>query len=186
MNKITKRQFMSTVGMGSVALVAGCAGSKLNLNVTDNPELMIFTVESFAVPIGYYAAANKNLDTAFRELYSLATKGTLTTEGVNKIITALGTNDPIAVLMIKRCLRLAEMVGATVEGGTLTSIEGLDPRLVQAVADGYVEGYDTYVLTQAKILQKAIMNPSPSAGHYNLEYDSIEIVQNGKKVNIKI
>ena len=149
MKQLTKREFLATAGVAGAATAMSCAGFDLDFKFPENSELAVFTVETIAIPVGYYAAGNDNMDTAFRELYSLATTGKLTPEGINKVIMALGTDDPIAVIMVRRALRLAELAGATIDGGLITDIAGLDPRLVQAVADGYVEGFDTYKATQA-------------------------------------
>ena len=100
------------------------------------------------MPIGYYAAQKPDIDTGLREIYSLATTGKLTPEGVNKILAALNSSDPLQMMMIKRALRLAEMAGATIELGQITNIEGLDPAYIEAIARGYIEGYDTYMLTK--------------------------------------
>ena len=106
MKSLTKREFLTTAGVAGAATAMSCAG--LNLKLPENKELAIFTVETIAIPVGYYAAGNDNMDTAFREMYSLATTGKLTAEGINKVIMALGTDDPIAVIMVRRALRLAE------------------------------------------------------------------------------
>ena len=139
-----RREFLT--GMGVTVLAAGCAG----INLKENGEQGVFTlfmVETATVPIGYYAAQSEEIDTAMRAIYDLAVEGKLTPAAVNKILQLLDTDDPIATLMIGRVLRLAELAGATVEGGSVISMTDIDPRVVKAAADGYVEGYDTYMLT---------------------------------------
>ena len=144
-----RRQFL--VAAGSAGLLTACSG-KFNLNSIgdgESSELALFTVETIAVPLGYYAGQSEVADLSLRSIYDLATKGTLTTESVNHILKTLGASDPIAVLLVKRALRLAELAGASVEGGSIIDLAGLDPKVVEAIARGYVEGFDTYKLTSA-------------------------------------
>ena len=128
-----------------IVLIVGCAG--LNLNLENNRDVVIYTVESLAVPIGYYAAQNEYIDTSLRQVYNLAVTGKLTPEAINNIVKGLDVDDPLQILMIKRGIRLLELVGAQVDGQTIVSLAGLDPELVEAAARGYVDGYDTYKLS---------------------------------------
>ena len=134
--------------IGMLLLAGGCSGLQLD-SATVNKDVVAYTVESLAVPIGYYAASNEIIDTALREAYSLATEGKLTVDGVNKILDAVGTEDPLQIILVKRAIRLLEMVGAQIDPGTslVTSIDGLDIELIRAAAKGYVDGFDTYKIT---------------------------------------
>jgi hypothetical protein len=131
----------------SVAL-AGCAGFDWkNLGDNANAALGTYAVESAAVLIGYYAAQAPSADTALRGLYDLAMEGKLSPAAVNSILTALGAADPLAVIMVRRAIRMAELLGATVEGGTIIDLAGLDPALVEAARIGYEDGFATYKAT---------------------------------------
>lgn len=138
-----RRQFLKMAPLG---ILAGCAvGQNLKpVGEGFSSDLANFTVESLAVLIGYYAAKNDLVDTALRNVYSLAKDGTLTPEGINIIFKSLDTKDPIQVLMVKRVIRLIGMVGGSVYGTQVLNISGLDPALVEAAASGYVEGYNSY------------------------------------------
>ena len=139
-----KNLILALVAVSFLALT-GCTGMGINF---ENSEMATFTVESIAVPIGYYAAQSPDIDTGLREIYSLAKTGKLTPEGLNKILDALNTKDPLQIMMLKRALRLAEMAGATVELGQITDLQGINPATLEAIARGYVEGYDVYMLTR--------------------------------------
>jgi len=131
-----------------IALTIGCAGTQLKLDGEGfNRDVVIYTVETLAVPIGYFAAENDLLDTALREAYSLAMEGKLTPDGVNQILEAVGGNDPLKIVMVKRSLRLLELVGAQLDSGLVVSLAGLDKGLIEAAARGYVDGFDTYKIT---------------------------------------
>jgi hypothetical protein len=140
-----RREFL----IGAPLLLTACAGSRINLeNLTeeDNKVFILFTIETTAVPIGYYAASNRDVDLALRGIYELAVNGTLTPEAINRILEALDTQDPLQIILIKRTLRLAELAGAKVEGGKIIGFANLDPDVIKAVAVGYVEGYDTWMI----------------------------------------
>ena len=142
-----KRRDFLTIGGASVLLTA-CSGFSLKeLGEGAEGALQLYFVESAAVPIGYYCAQSESLDTAMREIYSLAVEGKLTPEGVNKILEVMGAEDPLAIIMVKRCIRLAELAGATVDGGVIIDLAGIAPEYIEAIATGYVDGYDSYMLT---------------------------------------
>jgi hypothetical protein len=44
---------------------------------------------------------------------------------------------------------MAELLGASIEGGSIVSLAGLDPKLVEACKVGYNDGYNTYKATTA-------------------------------------
>jgi len=143
-----RRKFL--IAAGSAGLLTACSG-KFNikdLGEGDASLIGTYAVETAAVLIGYYAAQVPTADKALRGLYDLSVKGTLTPEAINTILTTLGAADPIAVLMVRRVVRLAEMLGASVEGGSIISLTGLDPKLVEACKTGYLDGYDTYMATK--------------------------------------
>ena len=155
-----RRDFL--VGIGSAGLLAGCGKFNIkDLGEGDTSILAIYAAETAAVPVGYFAAQLPVADKALRGAYDLAVKGELTPEAINIILTTLGTGDPIAVLLVRRAVRLAELAGASVgDGGTIIGLTGLDPRLVEAIGHGYVEGYDTFMLTQnARWKRKTIHSP---------------------------
>ena len=128
-----------------VALLIGCAG----MQITDD-QTTIYGIETAAVVVGYYAAQQPDIDFVLRNLYELSTTGSLTPSGVNEILERLDRNNPLEQMMIRRVLRLAELVGATVIDGQIVDVAGIPPRFVSAVARGYVEGYDTFVLSEVK------------------------------------
>jgi len=130
-------------------MLAGCAGLNLKSG-TISPELVGFTVETLAVPIGYYSASNEVLDTSLRNVYDLAIKGQLTAEGVNKIMYLMDTNDPLQLMLIRRGLRLLELAGADIVGEQVLSLAQLDKSLIEAAARGYSDGYDTWMLSHQK------------------------------------
>ena len=136
-----RREFLA---LGSTGLLAACAGHNINLEMPGNKELALYTVETIAIPIGYYAGQHTAVDLALRTIYDLAVNGTLTVVAVNRILETLGAQDPMAVLMVRRVVRLGELAGAAIEGGRIVDLAGLDPDYIDAAARGYVEGYDTY------------------------------------------
>ena len=142
-----RREFL--IGAGSAGLLAGCGGkfSLKDLGDGDSGLIGAYAVETAAVLIGYYAAQAPTADKALRGLYDLAVEGKLSPAAVNTILTTLGASDPIAVILVRRSIRLAEMLGATIEGGSIVSLTGLDPKLVEAVKIGYLDGYETYMAT---------------------------------------
>ena len=125
-------------------LMAGCAGMEI-----PESQSVIYGIETAAVVVGYYAAQQPDVDMALRNIYDLSTKGKLTPEGVNAILLRLDRTNPLELLLIRRVLRLAELIGATVIEGQLVDVAGIPPEFVNAVARGYVEGYDTFILTKA-------------------------------------
>ena len=130
-------------------MITGCSGINLKgLGGGDTDIIGIYAVETAAVLIGYYAAQSPAADKALRGLYDLAVEGKLSPAAINTILTTLGASDPIAVLMVRRAVRLAEMMGATVEGGSIVSLAGRSPELVEAAKIGYLDGYDTYKATE--------------------------------------
>lgn len=140
-------KLVSVIALFAVLLI-GCAGWQLTTE--ENHDIVVYSVETLAVPIGYYAAQNEFLDTSLRQVYNLATEGKLTPEGVNKILAALDTSDALQILLIKRGIRLLELVGAQVAGDRVVSLSGLDPELISAAARGYLDGFDTYQLSHQK------------------------------------
>jgi hypothetical protein len=85
-----------------------------------------------------------------RNVYDLSTQGKLTPEGVNAILSRLDRSEPFEMLLIRRILRLAELVGAQVVEGNIVDVAGIPPEFVNAIARGYVEGYDTFMLMKVK------------------------------------
>lgn len=113
-------------------------------------QTVVYAIETAAVAVGYFAAQAPDVDMALRNIYDLAVQGRLTPEGVNKILARLNTADPFEMLLTRRILRLAELVGASVADGQIVDVAGIPPEFVSAISRGYVEGYDTFVLTQVK------------------------------------
>lgn len=126
-------------------LLIACAGIPV-----DQEQSVIYGIETAAVVVGYYAAQQPDIDLALRTIYELATQGKLSADGVNQILLRLDTQNPMELLMIRRVLRLAELIGATVVDGQIVDVAGIPPKFLSAVARGYVEGYDTYTLTRVK------------------------------------
>ena len=119
---------------------------------------VIYGIETAAVVLGYVAAQQPDIDMALRNLYDLATKGRLTAEGVNSILLRLDMKDPFELLIIRRVLRLAELIGANVVEGQITDIANIPPEFINAVSRGYVEGYDTFILSEVKQLFSPLPN----------------------------
>jgi hypothetical protein len=113
-------------------------------------QAVIYGIETAAVAVGYYAAQSPDVDMALRNVYDLSTQGKLTPEGVNAILSRLDRSEPFEMLLIRRILRLAELVGAQVVEGNIVDVAGIPPEFVNAIARGYVEGYDTFMLMKVK------------------------------------
>jgi len=120
------------------------------IGCNENDQLGIYGIETAAVGVGYFAAQQPDVDLALRQIYDLATKGQLTPEGVNQILLRLDKDDPFELLMVRRVLRLAEIAGAEVINGNITDITGIPSSVINAIARGYVEGYDTYMLSKVR------------------------------------
>lgn len=139
-----RRQFL----VAAPLLVAGCAswlkpgpeGEAPNLS----PAITTYLVESAGMALGSLVVQMPpEIDTALRNVYTLATEGKFDTESINNLInTLISSDDLIAKLMVNRLIGAVEMLGAEVLGGQIISLEELDPVLLQALADGYVTGYE--------------------------------------------
>lgn len=151
------KKLLVSLLIGAFLFTGGCATweqYKAGELTMSQEEMVEYGVETAAIPIGYYAAKNDNIDLAFREIYALGVTGTLTPESINRILIALkATKDPFALLMIKRVLRLAEKAGATLspDGKTIVSLAGVKPGFVEAIRYGYLEGYTTYKITHTEV-----------------------------------
>ncbi len=116
----------------------------------DNDQAVIFGIETGAVALGYYAAQEPDIDMVLRAIYEQATKGKLSADSINKILQSLDMKDPFERLMVGRILSLAELVGATVVEGTITDATKIPPAYINAIGRGYVQGYDTFVLSEVE------------------------------------
>lgn len=108
------------------------------------PEVTEFGVNTAGFTAGILVAKLPSwVDMSLRNVYTLATTGQLDIVSMNQLISTFGESDDLVIkAMANRLLRLANMVGAVVVDGKIISIDGLDPVLMKALADGYVEGYD--------------------------------------------
>jgi len=113
-------------------------------------DAIIYGIETAAVAVGYYAAQQPDMDMALRNIYILSTEGKMTPEGVNRILLRLDRSEPFEMLLIRRILRLAELVGAQVVEGKIVDVAGIPPEFINAISRGYVEGYDTFMLMKVK------------------------------------
>ena len=134
----------------AIALCAVLLFGSALFGCKEEDQMGLYGIETAAVGVGYFAAQQPDVDLALRSIYDLATKGQLTAEGVNQILLRLDSTDPFELLMVRRVLRLAEIAGAEVVGGQITDIANIPSSVINAIARGYVEGYDTFMLSQAK------------------------------------
>jgi hypothetical protein len=128
-------------------VLVGCASWMVDPETGEStipPEVAEFGVNTAGFTAGILVAKLPPwVDTSLRNVYTLATSGKLDIESMNQLISTFESADDIVIkAMANRLLRLANMVGAIVVDGKIINIDELDPVLMKALADGYVEGYD--------------------------------------------
>jgi len=115
----------------------------MNGNNTKRTALTDFTIETIAMQIGYEVAKlPPNVDLALRNVYTLATEGKLTVEGINEISAALKQYVKTNPILINRFVKLIELAGGQVYNGNVVSIVNIDPEILKIIADAYVEGFN--------------------------------------------
>lgn len=113
-------------------------------------QIAVAACEIIAETLGYYAAQSPDVDFVLRSIYDEAVNARLEPERVNQILQRLDRNSPIEQSLISGVLRLAEMLGAHVIGGTITEVAEIPPEFINAVARGYVAGYDRFISAKIK------------------------------------
>ena len=134
-----RRQFLLT----APALLIGCAGAQIIPDDLD-PATKKFMINSAGFGVGIMVAKlPREIDLALRNIYMLATQGKVDTESINKLIDSLiDADDLVMRAFANRIITAAELIGATIVNGRISSIESVDKELLEALAQGYVDGYD--------------------------------------------
>ena len=109
-----------------------------------SPEVTKFAANTLGFSVGIAAARQPDwIDTTLRNVYTLATEGQFDVPMLNDLINGLHRSDDIAVRALSnRILTMVELLGGLVNNRRILHVDRLDPELMKAMADGYVEGYD--------------------------------------------
>jgi NAD(P)-dependent dehydrogenase (short-subunit alcohol dehydrogenase family) len=86
------------------------------------------------------------IDTILRSVYSVAAEGKLDTDSINKLIdTMLKGEDLVTRMLANRIIEIVKLLGGSIiNDATVIDLGELDPVLVKALADGYVDGFDMF------------------------------------------
>ena len=130
-----------------VTMLIGCTSWMIDPETGEStipPEVAEFGVNTAGFTAGILVSKLPVwVDTSLRNVYTLATTGKLDIESMNQLIGSFQDADDVVIkAMGNRLIRLANLVGAIVVDGKIISIDDLDPVLMNALAEGYVEGYD--------------------------------------------
>ena len=127
-------------------VISGCATlfADQNGNPTVPEEVTKFAANTLGFSVGIAAARQPDwIDTTLRNVYTLAMNGEFDVPTLNDLIGGLHRSDDIAVRALSnRILTMVELLGGLVNNRRILHVDQLDPELMQAMADGYVEGYD--------------------------------------------
>ena len=139
---ITRRDVLK---LTPVALLSGCASlTEIGEGGQLDPALLSFMVESAGMGVGIVVAgAGPEIDTILRNVYGVATEGKLDVLSINKLIgTMISGEDLVTKMLANRILGLVELFGGSISNNLVVNLGELDPKLMKALGDGYIAGYD--------------------------------------------
>ena len=108
------------------------------------PEITEYGVNTLGFALGIAVAQQPAwVDTSLTNVYLLAVQGTLDVPALNQLLdTFYQSNDLAMNALANRVLNLAKAFGGVVKDKQILHIDELDPVLMKAMANGYVEGRD--------------------------------------------
>lgn len=128
-------------------VILGCSSWFINPNTGEHyvpPEVTEFAANTMGFTAGIAASRLEPwVDITLRNIYTIAVQGRLNIPELNSLVSKfLKSNDLATIAIANRILKMAEMLDAVVKDNQILYIEELDPILMNAMAKGYVEGFD--------------------------------------------
>lgn len=147
-----RREFLKTSLISTPIIIAGCTSLIKPDNGEIEPELLSILVNTAGVAVGFAVAGMApEVDTTLRSLYNVAKEGKFDLTPLNELINEMLKNEDLVTrLVANRLLKIAELFGGMIIDENIADLGELDPELMQALADGYVEGFEMLNLEMAR------------------------------------
>jgi len=140
---------MKTIGfiiLSAILLTFGCASTREFLAGIDEDQAIIISSRITAREIGCETAFSENpeIDRALRNIYDLAASGELSQDAMDQLNDAISAHIGNRPTLVPNIIDLMELVGVHFnDQGQAIGLEDVSPKLFDAVAKGYVSGFDT-------------------------------------------
>ena len=138
------KQIMLSVLLMLAVMLTGCAQTQEFFAGIDEDQAIIISSRILSREIGYEVclSGDAELDRSLRNVYDLAASGELTQDAINQLNEQFSKTFDNRPTLIANVLDLTELIGVRFNPeGEAIGLENVSPKLLEAVAKGYVSGF---------------------------------------------